>query len=285
MYSHFLPLLKAFHLYLSFALIIFSSLALSQQETLSTVVENSTQEFVLPKMMKTNLLNDMVLVEAGTFEMGSNTVEARNREKPVHKVTLDSYYLSRFEVTQQLFLQIMGWNNSYFQCETCPVNNISWFNMQLFIERLNLATGKNFRFPTEAEWEFAAKGGNKSKGYSYAGSNNINDVAWYAGNAMNKSHPVGQKKPNELGLYDMTGNLWEFCLDDLSRHAYTDAPRINPVILIDKDPTKKSMKVLRGSGYEFDAKESLVFLRDGATNNVRMPDIGLRLAMSTDNEK
>ena len=99
----------------------------------------------------------------------------------------------------------MGWNYSYFPCPNCPVNNLSWFNMLLFIERLNKATNKNFRLPTEAEWAYAAKGGQQSKNYLYSGSNKIDEVAWYAGNANKRSHPVATKKPNELGLYDMTG--------------------------------------------------------------------------------
>ena len=152
--------------------------------------------------------------------------------------------------------------------------------MQLFIERLNTATGKAFRLPTEAEWAYAAKGGQRSKNFLYSGSNNIDEVAWYAGNANKRSHRVATKKPNELGLYDMTGNLWEFCQDTMKRHLYTEQPRVNPLYLDNEKPKQKAMKVLRGSGYEFAANESEVFRRDGATNNVRMPDIGFRLAMT-----
>lgn len=230
--------------------------------------------------LEAQLLKSMIKVEGGSFEMGSRLPTAANREKPAHTVTLDGFYIANTEVTQQLFEAVMGWNYSYFPCATCPVNNISWFNMQLFIERLNQATNRTFRLPTEAEWAYAAKGGKHSKNYLYSGSNNIDDVAWYAGNAENRSHPVATKKPNELGLYDMTGNLWEFCQDDMKRHLYTEEPRINPVYLKKLGSKKKSMKVLRGSGYEFAANESEVFRRDGATNNVRMPDIGFRLALT-----
>lgn len=174
----------------------------------------------------------------------------------------------------------MGWNNSCFPCEACPVNNISWRNVQLFIKRLNQASGKVFRLPTEAEWAYAAKGGKHSKGFRYSGSNNIDEVAWYAGNANKRSHPVAAKKPNELGLYDMTGNLWEFCQDDMSRKAYMFTSAVNPFYSRTDNPKQKSMKVIRGSCYEFAANESELFRRDGATNNVRMPDIGFRLAMS-----
>ena len=157
----------------------------------------------------------------------------------------------------------------------------------MLVERLNQVTGKRFRLPTEAEWEYAARGGNRSKGFLFSGSNTIDVVAWHAGNAGNRSHPVAQKAPNELGLYDMTGNLWEFCLDDMSPRRYAvhhslngDQPRINPLNLPkDDDPRRKAMKVLRGGGYEFGAEESQVYRRDGASNNVRLPDIGFRLVM------
>jgi formylglycine-generating enzyme required for sulfatase activity len=234
--------------------------------------------------LRTKLFKEMIWVEAGSFEMGTNLAAAGNREKPAHKVTLDGFYIGQTEVTQELFQAVMGWNNSYYPCATCPVNNISWFNMQLFIERLNTITAKHFRLPTEAEWAYAAKGGQESNHYLYSGSNNIDKVAWYSENAGSRSHPVAGKKPNELGLYDMTGNLWEFCQDDMQRNLYTDKPRVNPIYLTSTDPKHRAMKVLRGGGYEFSANESEVFRRDGATNNVRMPDIGFRLAMSGKND-
>lgn len=238
------------------------------------------QKHSLSEPLHKKLLSNMVWIEGGDFEMGSDDTHARNRERPAHQVSLDDFYISKFELTQDIFQQIMGWNNSYFQCANCPVNNVSWFNMQLFIKRLNLATGKNFSLPTEAQWAYAAKGGNKSMAYKFSGSNNIADVAWYSENAQRKSHPVGLKKPNELGLYDMTGNLWEFCLDDMSRNAYKRERGHNPFIGDKANLTKKAMKVIRGGGYEFSATESLVFMRDGATNNVRMADIGYRLVMT-----
>lgn len=252
------------------------ALVVSQQSSTAP----AEQQYNLSDNLHKKLLANMVWVESGSFEMGSDAAQARNRERPAHLVSLDGFYISKFELTQDIFQQIMGWNNSYFQCESCPVNNVSWFNMQLFIKRLNLATGKSFSLPTEAQWAYAAKGGNKSMAYKFSGSNNIADVAWYSENAQRKSHPVGLKKPNELGLYDMTGNLWEFCLDDMSRNAYKRERGHNPFIGDKANLTKKAMKVIRGGGYEFSATESLVFMRDGATNNVRMADIGYRLVMT-----
>lgn len=219
--------------------------------------------------------------------MGSDADSAASRERPAHRVTVDGFYIGKTEVTQDLFEGLMGWNTSYFACARCPMNNISWLNMQLFIDRLNKTTGKRFRFPTEAEWEYAARGGNRSGSYIYSGSNTIDQVAWYAGNSKRRSHPVAQKNPNELGLYDMTGNMWEFCLDDMVQGAYasrlrrnSDSPVVNPLELSKAGKSARiRMKVQRGGGYEFEPDESEVFRRDGATSNVRMPDIGFRLVM------
>ncbi len=228
------------------------------------------------------VMQSMVWVEAGEYVMGSNTSDAFAHEKPAHTVKLAGFYIAKTELTQDIFNQVMGWNNSFFPCEKCPVNNISWTNAQEFIQKLNKRTNKKFRLPTEAEWEYAAKGGKQSKGYKYSGSDDIDTVAWYAKNANRKSQPVALKQPNELGLYDMTGNLWEFCQDDMSRNAYTMHEPVNPIISSSDNIHQRRMKVIRGGGYEFNEKESLIFRRDGATNNVRMPDIGFRLAMSKD---
>lgn len=259
---------------------LYSSFSLAELPQKESNITEAKKVYTLSSQLQQKLHEDMVWVEGGSFQMGTNEKSAQNRSKPQHKVTLDGFYIGKTEVTQELYHAIMNWNVSYFQCANCPVNNISWKNIQLFIERLNQATGKTFRLPTEAEWAYAAKGGIHSKGYKYSGSNNIDDVAWHAGNSERRSHPVAQKQPNELGLYDMTGNMWEFCHDDMSRKAYTAEPRVNPVYISTDNLQQTSLKVLRGSGYEFDDKESLIYVRDGATSNVRMPDIGFRLAMS-----
>jgi hypothetical protein len=158
---------------------------------------------------------DMSFVKGGTFMMGSAAPDAEKDEQPVHAVTLSDYYIGQTEVTQHLWQAVMGSGNnpSATKGNNLPVTNITWNEAQTFVERLSELTGMRFRLPTEAEWEYAARGGRKSKGYTYAGSNDIDEVGWYNGNSSNKTHAVGQKQPNELGIYDMTGNVYEFCQD------------------------------------------------------------------------
>ena len=228
---------------------------------------------------KKRLIKEMIWVVGGSFMMGSNSEKASSAEKPAHKVTLDGFHMGKFEVSQQLFQEVMGWDTSYFPGKGHPVNNVSWINIQRFIARLNKMTGKHFRLPTEAEWEYAAKGGQLSKGYQYSGSDSIDEIAWYAGNGERRVHPSGKKKPNELGLYDMTGHLWEFCHDDANMRLYTEKARTNPVVGSFDKPFTATAKITRGGGYEFDKDECLIYRRDGATPNVRMPDIGFRLVM------
>lgn len=154
---------------------------------------------------------EMVFVEGGTFRMGSNSRGCD--EDPVHDVTLSSYYIGKTEVTQALWKAVMGRNPSEFIGDSLPVENVDWSDCQEFINRINVIAGTKFRLPTEAEWEYAARGGKYSKGYRYSGSNCIDSVAWYYNNSASKTHHVGSKQPNELGIHDMTGNVWEWCSD------------------------------------------------------------------------
>lgn len=159
----------------------------------------------------------------GTSEQGSHV---NNDEKPVHSVTLSSYYIGKTEVTQALWKAVMGYNPSEFKGDNLPVDNISWNDCKNFISKLNNLTGKNFRMPTEAEWEFAARGGIMSKGYKYSGSNTLGNVAWYVNNSDGKTHEVGTKSPNELGIHDMSGNVNEWCSDWYG--SYSSNPQTNP---------------------------------------------------------
>ncbi|USD42691.1 SUMF1/EgtB/PvdO family nonheme iron enzyme [Vibrio sp. SCSIO 43135] len=220
---------------------------------------------------------DMVLVEGGTFEMGSNASNASKAEQPARNVRVDSFYISKFEVTQELFESVMGSSMSYFAGDDIPVNNISWQQANYFIERLNELTGEEYRLPTEAEWEFAAKGGNESQGFTYSGSDNIDDVAWYDGNSNNRAHPVGLKQPNELGLYDMTGNVGEFVIDAFDDTYYRFGPTDNPNNAQDSD-VNLAHKSLRGGSFSYGKHDSENFRRDFASQSIIMSDMGLRLA-------
>ncbi|AJR08785.1 sulfatase [Photobacterium gaetbulicola] len=223
---------------------------------------------------------DMVLVEGGTFKMGSNLPEASRAETPARTVSVDSFYISKFEVTQSLFESVMGSSMSYFSDPDVPVNNLSWQQANYFIEQLNSLTGANYRLPTEAEWEYAAKGGNKSQGFIYSGSDNIDDVAWYSENASNRAHPVGQKKPNELGLYDMTGNVGEFVIDAYDEGFYRYGPTDNPNNAQDSK-IGLAHKSVRGGSFAYDETLSESYRRDFASQNIIMADMGLRLVRDT----
>lgn len=169
-----------------------------------------TAEFAVAQ--KDPLHHEMIFVEGGTFQMGSSSGESD--EKPVHSVTLSAFNIGKYEVTQAQWTAVMGNNPSSFSgCENCPVENVSWYDVQDFIRKLNAQTGKNYRLPTEAEWEYAAKGGEKSRGCTYSGSNDLGSLAWHYINSGSKTHAVGGKQANELGIYDMTGNVGEWCSD------------------------------------------------------------------------
>ena len=185
----------------------------------------------------------MILVEGGTFQMGSTS--GYSDEKPVHNVTLSDYYIGETEVTQELWQAVMGSNPSCCsKGSKLPVEKVSWNDCQTFITKLNELTGQNFRLPTEAEWEFAAKGGTQSKGYTYSGSNTIGDVAWYTSNSSSKTHEVATKAPNELGIYDMSGNVWEWCQDWYSSSYYSSSPQNNPT-----GSSPGSSRVFRGGSW------------------------------------
>ncbi len=193
-----------------------------------------------------NLINNMVYVEGGSFMMGATADMGswfEKRERPVHRVNISSYNIGKYEVTQEEWQAVMGTNPSYFKGAKRPVEHVSWNECQEFIRKLNMLTGKWFRLPTEAEWEFAARGGKHSRGYKYAGSNDIDEVAWInKGDGHSKTRPVGQKQPNELGLYDMSGNVYEYCQDRFGN--YDSSEQTNPVGS-ETDPRR----IIRGGSY------------------------------------
>lgn len=217
----------------------------------------------------------MIFVEGGTFSMGSSSGDSD--EQPVHSVTLSGYYIGETEVTQELWQAVMGSNPSAFTGNRRPVERVSWHDCQEFIEKLNALTGENFRLPTEAEWEYAACGGNKSKNYAYPGSDNVGDVAWYSGNSNSTTHEVKGKLPNELGLYDMGGNVWEWCSDWYGR--YSAGAVTNP-----QGPTSGSARIYRGGCWFYDADLCRCAYRDRSTPTGAGNTLGLRLALPQDKE-
>ena len=218
---------------------------------------------------------EMVLVHGGTFTMGCTSEqggECEDDEGPVHQVTVSDFQIGKYEVTQEQWRAVMGSNPSEFSgCDSCPVENVSWYDVQDFISRLNQMTGKRFRLPTEAEWEYAARGGNQSKGYVYSGGNNYGSVAWYADNSGDRTHPVGQKSPNELGLFDMSGNVMEWCQDWYGD--YSGGSQTNP-----SGPSTGSEDVFRGGGWYGD-KGCRVSDRFSNSPGTRFYNIGFRLAL------
>lgn len=228
---------------------------------------------------------DLIYVEGGTFTMGATPEQgedASEYEKPAHQVTLSSYYIGKYPVTQKQWEAVMGENPALNTGdENMPVDNVSWTEIQEFITKLNQQTGKTFRMLTEAEWEYAARGGSKSQGYKYSGSNNIDEVAWYNENSENGmgwavSHIVGQKKANELGIHDMSGNVMEWCYD--WGNEYTEAAQVNP-----KGPSEERMfRIMRGGDYANGADYCRVSARYSDVPGLAIRNVGFRIAMELD---
>jgi len=225
----------------------------------------------------------MVRVEGGTFSMGATAEQgsdASSREKPVHQVTLSSYYIGETEVTQALWQAVTGQSPSYFSGNQLPVEQVSWQDCQTFIAALNEMTGMNFRLPTEAEWEFAARGGNESAGYKYSGSDELSAVAWYSyndswdmrGTDYYGPHPVATRNPNELMLFDMSGNVHEWCQDWYGN--YSSEAQVDPA-----GPASGTMCVYRGGSWYFDEWFCRVSFRNGVAPTNRSYGIGMRLAL------
>lgn len=233
------------------------------------------------------LAKDMIMVQGGTFLMGAamNDTDAYSYEKPRHSVTLSDYYICKYEVTQELWQAVMdstsncniGWTEDNGLGEEYPAYGVDWNDCISFIQRLNAITGLKFRLPTESEWEYAARGGRNSKGYMYAGGNVIADVAWYGYNSDDKSHEVMQKKANELGLYDMTGNVFEWCSDWYADEYYSHSEAMNP-----QGPSGGSYRVYRGGCMHYSARGCRLSCRYCDYPDSRARDTGFRLALSAE---
>ncbi len=227
---------------------------------------------------------NMIKVSGGTFSMGATSEQGRKAysgEKPVHSVTLSDYYIGETEVTQALWYAVMGnkptsdgfqWGSYFGLGDNYPAYYVSWEDCQKFIKELNRLTGRNFALPTEAQWEYAARGGNRSKGYKYSGGNNIGSVAWYEGNSGPRTHQVATKLPNELGIYDMSGNVLEWCQDWYGD--YSSNSQTNP-----KGASTGSYRVFRGGGATDDARDCRVSSRSGINPSSRYFFVGFRLAL------
>ena len=247
--------------------IVFLPLACKKKQKKKEGIEEKV--FTLGEMQFT-----MVEVVGGSFIMG-NTEDGDDtepNERPTRKVTLSNYWIGKTEVTQQLWQTVMGNNPSYFKGPDLPVDNVSWNDCQQFIKRLNERTGQRFRLPTEAEWEYAARGGTRTNHYLYSGGNDATDVGWVWANAKEKTHAVGKRRDNELGIYDMTGNVWEWCQDWYGY--YPTTAQHNP-----KGARAGRYKVNRGGAWCFEKKAARNVARFANKPDGRYKSVGLRLAM------
>ena len=224
----------------------------------------------------------MIPVEGGTFLMGSpdGDTEASSDEKPQHPVKVSDFYIGKYPVTQAVWKAVMnGENPSGFEGDDRPVEQVSWDDItKNFLPALCRLTGIDYRLPTEAEWEYAARGGKyHTEGYKYAGSDRLKDVGWFSDNSGRETKPVGQKQPNQLGLYDMSGNVWEWCEDDW-HYDYNGAPRDGSAWI--NRPDRGSSRVGRGGSWSHDARDCRAAYRSYGTPGARSDYLGFRLALS-----
>ena len=220
---------------------------------------------------------EMVFVKGGCFQMGDTFRDGGEDERPVHEICVEDFYLGKYEVTQAQWKAVMGNNPSGFNdCgDDCPIENVSWDDVKGFIEKLRDKTGKRYRLPTEAEWEYAARSG--GMGAKWSGTNDGNELthyAWFAENAEKRTHPVGQKKPNSLGIYDMSGNVSEWVMDRYDEKYYKQSPKENP-----RGPESGGYRVLRGGIFYDIARHTRTTSRDEYPQSYRISCVGFRLVM------
>ncbi len=258
-----------------------------REERSVTVEKDRTIQVAFSYVERPPVPEGFVLVEAGTFQMGST--DGDSDERPVRQVTISrSFYMRQYEVTQKQWREVMGTNPSHFKGDDRPVEQVRWYDAEEYCNRLSRIEGltpcysgsgdniacdfsaDGYRLPTEAEWEYAARGGNKSRGYEYAGSNSAGDVGWHGVNSGGKTHPVGQKRPNELGLYDMIGNVWEWCWDWYGK--YSSSSQTDP-----RGPSSGSHRVLRGGSWNNGTRHLRVAGRHDYTPSRRNYFLGFRL--------
>lgn len=241
-----------------------------EKERIGIVILNEAEK----KVRVGDVEIEMVYVEGGSFTMGATAEQgdAYSEETPKHQVTLSNFHIGKYEVTQALWQAVMSNNPSRFKGANRPVEQVSWDDCQEFICKLNNLTNAHFRLPTEAEWEYAARGGKQSRGFKYAGSNNLGSVAWYNNNSGNETHPVGQKSPNELGLYDMSGNVLEWCQDWFDN--YSANSQTNPM-----GPSSGPGRVNRGGSWDGYVGWCRSSYRNTSTPSLRLSYLGLRLAL------
>ena len=246
-------------------------------ECVTLLTRSTTARFANYTETTNNLNLEMIAVQGGTFMMGCTSEQGNDcnyDEKPAHRVTVSDYYIGKYEVTQAQWKAIMGNNPSTFKGDNLPVETVSWNDVQEFIRKLNAQTGKNYRLSTEAEWEFAARGGNGSKGNKYSGSNTASNVAWLAENSNNTTHPVGTKSSNELGIYDMSGNVWEWCSDWYGE--YNSSAQTDP-----HGASSGPNRVNRGGSWHHGAIYTRISFRGHYWPDFRFDYLGFRLARSS----
>lgn len=250
---------------------VWESLKRGGSSNLSEQSERNTIPPIIEKMIE-----NMIEVSGGTVTLGATREQEEDAfydESPAHKVTLSPFYIGKHPVTQEEWVAVMGDNPSNFVGNNRPVDSVNWYDCQKFISKLNEITNMQFRFPTEAEWEYAARGGKRSKGYRYSGGNLLGSVAWYENNSDGQTHEVGQKSPNELGIYDMSGNVWEWCQD--WKGDYLSELQTDP-----QGPEEGDEKVLRGGGWNREPRGCRVSYRGDDKPELKYCSIGLRLVMS-----